>query len=342
MFFVHLMHKTVFTQPFIDFFGKYFDEYLHSFFVLQNPNFAGEPLKGKNVYSINDNFCYDARSVDVLKQGKKIFLHGMFKNGYPHLLMADPSLAKRANWIIWGGDLYDIPAQGQRAEAAKLFEGIVTFSEKDYEVACEKYHVTGRHFENFAPMTKSLELMEKIYNSRPRVSGKTNILIGHSASRSLMHREMFELVHAKFEHENFSIYSTLSYGDQEYAKDVDRLGRKMFGEKFIPLFKFMSADQYTKFLSRIDVALFPQFRNQAGSNTMELLFLGKKVFLHGESGIAVTLRKLGIHIDDIDDVKKLSFQEFSFNEHAQQNHDNSIQLYDGTLAKKIWLKNLFG
>ena len=342
MFFMHLMHKTVFTQPFIDFFNKYFDENLHSFFVMQNPNFAGDPLRGKNVYSINDKFCFDGRSVDVLKHGKKIFLHGMFKNGYPDLLMADTSLARKTNWIIWGGDLYDIPAKGVRAEAARLFEGIVTFSEKDYAVACEKYHVTGRHFENFAPMTKSLELMEKIYNTKPRVSDKTSILIGHSASRSLMHQEMFELVHEKFEHENFCIYSTLSYGDMEYAKAVEKLGRKMFGKKFIPLLKFMSADLYTKFLSRIDVALFPQLRNQAGSNAMELLFLGKKVFLHKQSGIAVTLRKLGIHVDDIDEVKNLSFREFSFNRHAKHNHENSIQLYDESLAKKVWLKNLFG
>src|SRR5262249_55264963 len=103
---------------------------------------------------------------------------------------------------------------------------------------------------------------------------------------------------AKFSERNIRIYAPLSYGDSAYAQSVAAKGREVFGEKFIPLTKYLSPSEYTEFLSSIDIAVFNHSRQQAMSNTISLLGFGKKVFIRSDVAQWDRFRKLGIAIFD--------------------------------------------
>jgi hypothetical protein len=170
----------------------------------------------------------------------------------------------------------------------------VTFIEGDVELAREWYGARGRFHE-------CLMYPSNLYGGHPlpeRTAGQISIQIGNSASPSNEHHEVLALIYA-YRDENIRIYAPLSYGDKHYAGEVAEEGRRLFGDKFVPIFDFMELQAYREFLGGIDIAIFNHRRQQGLGNAVTLLGLGKKVYMRPEISSWRFFNDLNIKVFDI-------------------------------------------
>lgn len=128
----------------------------------------------------------------------------------------------------------------------------------------------------------------------------SNILLGNSASYTNNHLEAFEILE-RLNLENHNIITTLSYGNQEYAKQITELGKKKFGEKFKPLTEFLPLSEYQKILQSCGIVIMNHYRQQAVGNVMNALHLGAKVYLSNRNTLYHYLKRIGCHINCIEE-----------------------------------------
>ncbi len=137
-------------------------------------------------------------------------------------------------------------------------------------------------------------------------------MVGNSATLTNQHLKIFRKIKS-LKLKNVKIYCPLSYGDCTYRDKVIKNGNFLFGNFFVPLVDIMSIEAYYSFLESIDVAIFDTERQQAMGNILELLFLGKKIFLNKESTSFDFLRSIKIKVNstnEIDESILFSLEKF--------------------------------
>ena len=122
-----------------------------------------------------------------------------------------------------------------------------------------------------------------------------NILLGNSSFLSNNHFEALEIL-SEMGVDNRKIVAPLSYGDLDYAKEVAKVGKSKFNERFIPIMEFMPLQEYNKLLKSCNVAIFNNYRQQAIGNTITLLWMGSKVYLDERNTFYQFLKRKGIHV----------------------------------------------
>lgn len=337
--YVHFMHLSNWTDAFVTFFNTYFKKEEHIFFCLITDQPYQAVPTAENYFEIDTFVVRYIEVIKILINCKKIYMHGMWHPIYIDLLAENPQLNKKAAWVIWGGDLYNIDPVGNRAIVAKNCAEIISASRKDYELAQSKYHVQGKWLRWFGPAPHDLKSLENNF----RINSKkefVNILVGHSAYEGLEHERFFRLIKDRYGKENINVFSGLSYGDKKYAEKVIKLGENFFGDRFHPMTTYIKGEIYVKFLSRIDIAIFAPERNIAGGTSEELLYLGKKLYLHPESTFMDVFREFGFEVFSIEDIASLTYDQFIANDFAQHNHEIAKQFFDDSLNIKTWQINL--
>ena len=137
------------------------------------------------------------------------------------------------------------------------------------------------------------------------------VLLGNSRSKSNNHVEILKILK---NHENSigEIVCPLSYGKEiDYAKEVSAVGRSLFGKKFIPLKDLLPLEEYLKVLASVDVAVFGHKRQEAVGNTINLLAMGKLVFMDSQSTTFTFLKDLGV---DVRSIEELNFEKVMFDD----------------------------
>ncbi len=236
----------------------------------------------------------------------KIILHGLFSNYYLLVLFFQPWLLKKCYWFIWGGDLYVYQLGSKNAkwrikEVVRRFViarigNLVTYVQGDVENARQWYGARGTHHECLlytSNIFSNLGLSEK-------KSDSIIIQVGNSADPSNNHLEVFEVLKG-FSETDCQIYVPLSYGNQEYAQLVKKTGCEIFGAKFVPMTDFMPYDEYLNFLRKIDIAIFNHRRQQGMGNIINLLGLGKAVYLDSSTSSSKALKSLGLTTFELSD-----------------------------------------
>ena len=105
--------------------------------------------------------------------------------------------------------------------------------------------------------------------------------------------------------DDVKIICPLSYGNKKHAATVIKRGKEVFGDKFIPLTTFIPLEEYLEILSKIDIAIFNHWRQQAVGNITTLLGLGKTVYIRKEVTTWQLLEEKGIKILDFSLVTEL-------------------------------------
>ena len=169
------------------------------------------------------------------------------------------------------------------------FYGYITHIKQDYELAQKWYVAQGQYYDCFMyPSNLYRDFDIKEVNKK-----YIAIQVGNSADYSNNHFEIFEKL-KKFK--NIRIYCPLSYGDKIYADKVIKKGKEIFGEKFIPITKFLEYSKYLEFLSQIDIAIFAHNRQQAVGNITSLLGMKKTVYLKERVTTYSMLKELGVKV----------------------------------------------
>lgn len=86
-----------------------------------------------------------------------------------------------------------------------------------------------------------------------------------------------------------------------YAKSVIDQGIELFGDLFVPLTEFMPRDQYQELLKSLNVVFFNHNRNQAMGTLINVLGLGKTVYMNTQVASWAFLERLGVKVFDIDE-----------------------------------------
>lgn len=149
--------------------------------------------------------------------------------------------------------------------------------------------------------------------------GRIRVQIGHNGFRFNNHlQSLCALTKIMSSPQNSRIELVLptSYGNSPLSKDSSyvnalryhALARYPFNATFLT--KLMSADQYTKFLSTVDVAIFNAARQNGLGNILQLLYMGKKIYMSSDNPLFCFLTEKGFILHDIKELETASFEEF--------------------------------
>ncbi len=107
-----------------------------------------------------------------------------------------------------------------------------------------------------------------------------NILLGNSAAYLCNHLDLLYSLYNNTSNRDFKIYCPLSYGGNEYYKrKVIKFGKKLFGEQFIPLLRFLPFEEYTKIIQSCGNVLLGYEQQAATCNCLTSLWNGLKLFV---------------------------------------------------------------
>ncbi len=298
-FILHLMVLDKFLPPFIDFVSENFDIWEQKFVFLGKEEYKYGLTKEHPVEWIDLNKGSDAFKILLyMDSAKKIILHGLWSEPLLYLLHRVQRLLPKCYWVMWGGDFYFPEKQSWiRKHLIKSISHFVTYVRGDYELVKKWYGSTGKYHECL--MYPSNVFFDNGVKTKQDTT--INIQVGNSATDTNNHFEAFNKL-AKFIDENIRIYCPLSYGDKKYAEEVILYGKKLFGEKFIPITEFMPLEKYLDFLGSMDIAIFPHNRQQGMGNIIKLLGMGKKVYLRKNTTHWELFEVLGIKIYDLDEI----------------------------------------
>ena len=312
---VHFMHADKFIDPFIDLIEHHFDSSRHHYLVRETVWFSVKDRA--NITRLPETVGFVGKVLFYLRHLRstdKIILHGLFHVELILALALKPWILKNCYWIVWGGDIYR-QDQSSAINLKKRFLSalygfvarrmgyFVTHVRGDYEWIRRRYGARGQWRESFV-------YLSNIYDHHPvpaRDDDYTNLLVGNSATKTNRHFEIFDAL-APLMHEKVRIYCPLSYSDKEYAALVAAKGRSMFGDQFVALMDFMPYDEYLGVLARTDIAIFAHKRQQAMGNVINLLGMGKKVYMRRDTSGWRVFNDLSIKLYDFDalDLKKIS------------------------------------
>jgi hypothetical protein len=130
-----------------------------------------------------------------------------------------------------------------------------------------------------------------------------NILIGNSASFTNNHLEAFEILQ-HIDLGDRKIIVPLSYGDPKYRDYIVEVGKKLFGDAFIPLLEFIPVEEYHEILQTCSIAIMNHYRQQAVGNISALIQSGVKVYLSERNPFIKTCKRIGVKVFRIEDLEK--------------------------------------
>lgn len=281
--------NEIFSEPYIEFINKNFNDSEHFFYHI------GQDKRTNKVRRKNIAFVTKLKYFELMKdmyKAEKIFLHGLSSPPIVIILFIQPWLLKKCNWCVWGGDLYYYKYRKKsfksdvyerlRKFVIKNMGGLITHVKGDYELAQKWYGAKGKYYYSF--MYPSNLYKEYDLSKAKRDYGKTYIKVGNSADPSNNYLEVLKKLE-RYKDKDIEIICPLSYGNPgnpEYRDLVISEGKKIFGDKFIPLTEFLSFKEYLALLAKVDIAIFNHHRQQAMGSITTLLGLGKKVYIRDD------------------------------------------------------------
>lgn len=350
----HLIPDEKFTCRVVDFILNNYADGLNRF-VVYNEGKKYSNINSEYVMNVHSIFDKEKEVLDICNQSDYIIIHGFGAKQIVMFFNKHIKLAQKAVIIIWGGDLYNdhifleehdgfclrlrlfIYAKKRFIKKAPIF---MTFTYCDYDRAHEWLGANGKRYDCLYPSNLSVE---KLYDIEKRknynqIRDTYNIMVGNSATKTNNHYEAFEAI-KKFKDENIEVVCPLSYGDMEYAKEIEIAGREIFGNKFIPIKDYLSIDEYSQLLSDMDVVLFPFDRQQATANLEIVAYFGAKVYIKKQSALwKHYVERDRCSFCGVDEIYDMSFDKFiSFdNKERKINREYFEKIWDCSYIKTLW------
>jgi len=141
---------------------------------------------------------------------------------------------------------------------------------------------------------------EDTFAKGPERMDGPDVLIGNSATDTNNHLELFDYL-MSLELDDRKLIVPLSYGDDWYGDEIARVGRKLFGSRFVPLRTYMPMDEYYGRIATCGTVVMNHVRQQAGTTIATALYKGAKVFLRRENPVLDFYQNMGIKLFTIQD-----------------------------------------
>lgn len=269
----------------------------------------------------------------IFKSGK-LFIH--YLTDFICWLICRYNIKQNIYWLPWGSDLYRSIEVDLYDETTKKFicdkkmnisinnnyrnsiqytyikgtirktSYIITLNKGDYNLVRENFITNAKHLKFSYPNPVDFITLDKIIQDNDlkynfKKSFNYLIQLGNSGDPANNHLEVLNMLKEKVTG-NYGVIVPLSYGDKKYINELICEGKKILGERFIPLTEFMNAKEYFKVLKQVDIAIMNHNRQQGVGNILALLYLGKKVFLKENITTYEAFKNLGLEISCISDI----------------------------------------
>jgi len=304
---VHLLTPDKFTVPFVEMVNREFRSDDHLFLFTSDP---GPAVRNNafNVVSLRNPyrrffFTNTLLFRNCVSNSDKIILHG---NPLLFYLVLFPWLLSRTYWVIYGYEIDDNLIKIRRSFIDKFMRrfvfkrvyGHITHIEGDSEFVNRHFNSGAAFF--YSPIYRSnvVTVTKKPSAGKGSIRPTVKILVGNNTSPTNNHESIFKML-LPCRETDIMIYCPLSYGSyDDYRDSVIKLGREYFGDRFIPMTEFMKTDDYIKFLGDIDIAVFNHQRQEGMGVIIQLLSLGKTVYMNPETTSYKSFIKRGFKVFD--------------------------------------------
>lgn len=177
--------------------------------------------------------------------------------------------------------------------------------------------------------------IEKITNGLKPASIGFKIMVGHAASPTANHAELFEQLSRIGINNNIVI--PLEYGEAQYRLKIKQIASGLFPNQVEFLENRLSMTEYYQKLSDIGFAVFNFRRQEALGNILFLVWNGAKVFLNDASSVYKQFRMWGLTVFSISsDLNKNQFEELLSPDEASRNKKILENLFSENKVKKYW------
>jgi len=300
---LHICTLGPFIPPFFNFIKSEFPKYSNSFYLFGD--IKKYPIQvDESVFTHQNGRLGYLNLLVKLYFAEKIIIHGLFDVYLLLMLMINPWLLKKCYWVIWGADLYSFmyPKDNIKYKIIEKIKRVVirkigyllTYIQGDVNIARKQYGAKGQYLETIVYLSNVVKLQDiKLKNE-----DVVKILIGNSADPTNEHLEILEKLRF-LKDQNIQIIAPLSYGNEDYAQKVAKFGTEIYGNKFKGIRNFIPYTEYLSLLETVDIAIFNHKRQQAMGNTINLVGLGKTVYLRNSTTQWDFFKNLSIDVLDI-------------------------------------------
>lgn len=317
---IHIFFLDKFTNAFVDFINENFNENEHEFLVYGEKTQSIPCLGVKNVKyrrNIKIYLSHDCNRKKLLSYDG-IIIHGVFNWELIDKWYRDKELCAKTYLYLWGGDFYpeNISSETiwQRLKRRSLIRnvaGIINILKVENNIVDKLYHVKGKMYNAMYFDEEAVSLAKKYWEVKNSEDDIIRIQIGNSATEENHHLEILKKL-SKYKDEKIEIYVPLSYGDVQYAYEVETYGKKVFGNKFIAIKNFMPKDEYYLFIRKMDIAIIDVQRQQALGNLAFHLYFGNILYLNKKSVVNYYCKyEVGYKVRHTNCIGKISFRKFS-------------------------------
>ena len=305
---LHLGNTSIFVSSHIEMLEKHFNIEHHHFFLLNSP--ASKDVKiHQNIEFLSRrpfSFIAYCKLTLLALSSDKIIIHGMNDIVVIFILWLLPNLPKKTTWILWGSDLYEHQEKNKgiklkikeffKRRVLRKIDCISTTIPEDFELAKKWYGVSATYIENIIYKSH----IARVLNEQIREESETTrIQLGNSATKSNLHFDAIDTLSQTSA--NIKVYCPLSYGDEDYGRQVVEYGINKLGDRFVPMLDFMDFEKYNRYMAGIDISIFNHSRQQAMGNIIGMLSLGKKVYLNNNATPYTYFKRKGFHVYSLKD-----------------------------------------
>lgn len=370
-FFLHIFYDQKVVNTFISMMEEVFPNE-SSYLIIAKEGKPKLVTSGKNIFS------YDEDSKQLreylrhnISEYKHVCLHSMVGKKF-YTYIHHPNIS----WVIWGADLYGPllkfkgykiyydDAQQYKVRAGRmpvwLYKTLTTL--RDHKKArwqeqvidrlscfitdngCDE-GVFNKYFGDkeikFAGTINYYPIQNLIDPSKQNevCTGKA-IWVGNSALPNGNHVWVFDKI--KDFSNDIKVLSPISYGDARFVKFIEKEGRRMLGDRFIPLKDFLPVNEYYAKFLQANAFVFGHFRQCAVGNILMAFYFGGKVFLSNRNPLLPMYKESGFHVYSIEDDLTEEFAIAPLDAEQQKTNRElvlSIASYESSIDQ---LKTVFG
>lgn len=353
---IHVFPKGKFTNDYINSINKLFSD-KENMFIVYGSSIENIPNYSNTVFidQFNIKGCLKF-FINVLKPTKRIVFHSFFISSK---ILVIYMLIKKFDFsntycCFWGADIYDRINKWNNTNSLSLDDKLYISVYKRLKKICT---ITNEDYLKFKSFFKGNYDNYKIIYSSPYFDDSINdyvtqitretyyggrIIIGNSASKNLKHIDVLKLL-KEFEIKEINV--PLSYGDLEYAKEVELFGENNYKNLFHTLTEPLNNIDYINYINSNDVIIINSKRQIALGNIYYAVLLGLKVIVPFESALDRYLKKeVGIFVWNIEfmDNNVLSTVTVEEIKKLEKNKEIMKKMLCKNNFEKIWNKVLFG
>lgn len=344
---VHIFQYKLYTKGFVDFINQVYNPKDHLFVIYGKcPNDSFKVNDYPNVRFVPSLNNMDESIRDAIRSSIKVIIHSN-NIEITRLLFREPGLLKKSYIIFWGFDIYCYRSKSagikqfliqalQKYQIRNVY-GIGVLAQNDQQVLRDLIPgIKGRFFNAAYIQTTNYDKLYEL-RKKPKSKRPVKLMLGNSASETNCHFEIIDRL-SKYASEDILIYCPLSYGSKEYAEKVADYGKKVFGEKFVPLTQLMPLESYWEVLSDCRIGFYNNDRQQAMGNISIMLSQGAKVYIRTDTSMWEKYQQMGYDVYDISEIGKLEWDRVQ--KISEESKKKNSERYDASVSlerkKKIW------